>query len=83
MLRLFCRRLGVEFVPAMLAWPPGPRPSDGTWAPHWYASVEQSRGFEAWRPRAGELSGELEALHRRCLPLYQRLWGERLCAAAG
>ena len=33
--------------PAMLAWPPGPRESDGVWAPHWYGSVASSTGFRA------------------------------------
>lgn len=42
-----CRRLGVPFDEAMLAWPHGPRPTDGVWAKHWYASVEASTGFGA------------------------------------
>ena len=43
--RLICDAFGVDFDPAMLAWPAGPRPSDGLWAPHWYRSVEASTGF--------------------------------------
>jgi hypothetical protein len=40
-----CRRLDVTFDGAMLAWPPGPRDSDGIWAPHWYSAVVDSTGF--------------------------------------
>ena len=40
-----CARLGIAFSEAMLAWPAGPRDSDGVWAPHWYASVWASTGF--------------------------------------
>ena len=39
------RRAGFAFDPRMLAWPAGPRPSDGVWAAHWYASVNASTGF--------------------------------------
>lgn len=42
-----CQRLGITFTERMLNWPAGARSSDGVWAPHWYASVEQSTGFEA------------------------------------
>lgn len=46
-LRALCERVGIPFSDRMLSWPPGPRDSDGVWAPHWYASVEQSTGFAA------------------------------------
>ncbi len=39
-----CEQLGIDFEPAMLSWPAGPRSSDGVWAPYWYASVEASTG---------------------------------------
>jgi len=45
--RLVCSAFGVDFDPAMLSWPVGPRPSDGVWAKHWYASVEGSTAFGA------------------------------------
>ncbi|MEO1092820.1 MAG: HAD family hydrolase [Pseudomonadota bacterium] len=44
-LRLLCTAIGISFDPAMLAWPPGPRASDGVWAPHWYDAVSRSTGF--------------------------------------
>jgi hypothetical protein len=43
--REICRRLDVPFDDAMLAWPSGPRPTDGVWARHWYAAVEASTSF--------------------------------------
>jgi hypothetical protein len=46
-LRALCARLGIPFADAMLAWPAGPRDSDGVWAPHWYAQVWSSTGFSA------------------------------------
>jgi len=44
-LRELCRRLEIAFDPAMLAWPPGPKPEDGVWAGRWYAGVHASSGF--------------------------------------
>jgi hypothetical protein len=44
-LAALCRALGVPFDARMLAWPPGPRDSDGVWAPYWYDSVRSSTGF--------------------------------------
>ena len=50
-LRWLCGRLGIGFTPAMLRWPAGPRDSDGARAPHWYAAVRASTGFEPPRRR--------------------------------
>lgn len=46
-LQALCAALGLAFDAAMLAWPAGPRDSDGVWAPAWYEAVERSTGFEA------------------------------------
>ena len=46
-LRGLCAALGVPFTAAMLSWPPGPRETDGVWAPHWYDSVWR---FDRLRP---------------------------------
>jgi hypothetical protein len=40
-----CGALDIAYDSSMLAWPPGPRPTDGVWAPAWYRSVERSTGF--------------------------------------
>lgn len=45
-LRALCGRLGIPFTREMLHWPAGRRDSDGVWAPHWYAAVEASTGFQ-------------------------------------
>lgn len=76
-LRALCAGVGVGFNERMLAWPAGRRDSDGVWAPHWYAAVEKSTGFEAWRPRDVELSGEALAVAEACRPAYDRLHRHR------
>lgn len=43
-LRALCAAIGLEWDPAMLKWPPGPKPYDGPWAPWWYKSVHASSG---------------------------------------
>jgi hypothetical protein len=78
MLAALCQRLGVPFTDRMLAWPPGPRDSDGVWAPHWYASVYDSTGFAPYTPRTGELPQALESVLATCLPIYEKLYSHRL-----
>ena len=46
-LSALCVRLDMPFSESMLHWPAGSRASDGVWAPHWYAAVERTTGFEA------------------------------------
>lgn len=74
-LRGLCAALDVPFDPAMLSWPAGPRPSDGVWAPHWYASVEASTGFGPYREEAVDLPDHLEELAARCRPSYDEMRG--------
>ena len=80
-LAALCDALGVEFDPAMLAWPPGRRDTDGVWAPYWYASVEQSTGFAPYRPPSEPLPVELQPLVDAAQPLYDELyatgWSDR------
>ena len=77
-----CRRLGLEFRESMLAWPAGPRPTDGVWAKHWYEQVERSTGFAPYRPREGELSADLVAVEAEACEIYQRLHAFRITAVA-
>jgi len=79
-LELLCDALGVEFSERMLSWPAGPRPTDGVWAKHWYREVERSTGFAPWKPRTGELTGEVARLYEECLPYYRKLAERRLRA---
>ena len=77
-LRTLCTRLGLVFDPAMLTWAPGPRATDGAWAPHWYASVEASTGFGAPRKDAAEVPDRLRPVLDACLPLFDHLSSFRL-----
>jgi len=78
-LRALCDWLGTGFSERMLRWPRGPRPSDGIWAPHWYAHVWESNGFEAPEPRSIELSDVAQDVVDACQPHYARLHALRLC----
>ena len=77
-LRRLCDWLGIEFSERMLSWPAGPRDSDGVWAPHWYAAVWKSTGFEPWRPRETNLSDHDAAVAESCRPVYEALHARRL-----
>lgn len=77
-LRWICDWLGIEFTPSMLSWPPGPRDSDGVWAPHWYDAVWASTGFTAYQPREVTLTEHDRAVAEACRPAYQRLWQARV-----
>jgi hypothetical protein len=85
-----CEALGVEYDPCMLAWSAGPRPEDGVWAPHWYASVYRSTCFDgsqkaadestSWSADAGERPES--TLLAECEPLYAELRDHAVSAAA-
>jgi hypothetical protein len=77
-LRWLCEYAGVEFLASMLTWPPGPRDSDGVWAPYWYAAVQRSTGFEPYRRRRVELTPEGEQVVAATRPAYERLYDARL-----
>ena len=72
-LERLCARLELDYDPAMLHWPAGPKPYDGSWAPHWYAGVHASTGFHPYRPRQIDLSPTLSDIAERCRPVYERL----------
>ena len=72
-LRALCRAIYIPFDSDMLAWPSGPRPEDGAWAPWWYESVWRSTGFG---PPPGDLpviSAKYKPLLEACLPAYDAL----------
>lgn len=77
-LAALCAAVGVEFDEVMLRWPAGPKPEDGVWAEHWYASAHRSTGFGP--PPDGEvvLSDSQRTLVDECQPLYERLLGHHL-----
>jgi len=81
-LRVLCEALRVTFDPAMLTWPPGPRPTDGVWAPAWYASVEKTTGFgpPSQEPQLDDLPDALKRLAEKARLLYETLAAHRLRA---
>jgi hypothetical protein len=77
-LRRLCAALGLAFDPAMLSWAPGPRATDGAWAPHWYAAVEASTGFARSDPTPAEVPARLRPLVEAARPYYDELAADRL-----
>ena len=77
-LRRLCAALGLDFDPAMLSWPSGPRASDGVWAPHWYAAVWASTGFAPYDPAPAEVPATLRPLVEAAQPYYDELAAHRL-----
>jgi Sulfotransferase domain len=77
-LRWLCGWLDIPFTDRMLSWPPGPRASDGVWAPHWYEAVWSSTGFMPWRPREMTLSDHDAAVAQACRPTYDALYARRV-----
>ena len=80
MLAALCAAVGIGFDEAMLAWPAGPRASDGVWAPAWYDAVHRSTGWAP--PRAPARTEALPAAHQRiveqAMPFYESLARHRL-----
>ncbi|MBL8858933.1 MAG: sulfotransferase family protein [Planctomycetes bacterium] len=72
-LRQLCARVGLDFDPAMLTWPRGPRAFDGVWAPHWYASVHASTGFQPYAPKREPFPARLRPLLDECRPHFREL----------
>ncbi len=70
-----CDAVGIPFSAAMLAWPAGPRETDGVWAPAWYDAVERSTGFELARAEedAPLLDDGLRRIAEAARPFYERL----------
>ena len=73
MLITLCEYVGVPFDPSMLAWEPGPRETDGIWAPHWYARVHESTGFEPPSPEPTNPPKHLHAVIHECTAIEQSL----------
>lgn len=78
MLRALCETIGLEFDPAMLAWPAGPKPYDGVWAPHWYRSLHATTGFAGPEGPLPEVSGHLAELVEQTMPAYRMLEAKKI-----
>jgi hypothetical protein len=77
-LRALCGVLGIAFEERMLRWPPGPRASDGVWAPYWYGAVLRSRGFEPYRERERNVPREHQRIIDAVMPPFEALYEKRL-----
>lgn len=67
-----CKRLGLDFQPAMLKWEAGPKPYDGIWASFWYGGIHKSTCFHP--PSGGRaLAPSLAPLLEACYPVYHVL----------
>ena len=72
-LRALCAGIGIEFDPAMLSWPEGPKPFDGAWAPHWYDAVHRSTAFSDAEPPLPTVPGGYASLIRPAIDQYERM----------
>jgi hypothetical protein len=68
-----CAALNIPFTEKMLHWPAGPKPYDGSWAPHWYNAVHQSTGLDEPEGPLPDLSPEFQKLADEAMPHYDRL----------
>jgi len=78
MLSRLCQQLTMPFDKAMLSWPPGPRETDGAWAPWWYKSVEASTGFAPQKKEPPIVPEKYQNILKACQPAYERLHAKRI-----
>lgn len=72
-LRQVCEMIGIAFETQMLHWPAGPKVYDGVWAPHWYANVHRSTGFERQPTSERPLPKHLNSLYEAASVFYDNL----------
>ena len=77
-LRALCELLHIGFTPRMLRWPPGPRASDGIWAPYWYDKVLGSTGFEPPRVHQPQVPPGYRDVIDAVMPSFEVLFARRL-----
>ncbi len=77
-LKKLCSALGIPFTENMLHWPPGSKPYDGVWAPHWYNAVHASTGFGDAEGALPTLPADYQPLLEQAAPHYQRLAAYKL-----
>lgn len=77
-LRQACDKVGIAFETQMLHWPAGPKAYDGVWAPHWYANVHRSTGFEKQPTSERPLPSHLNSLYETASIFYDKLLQQAL-----
>ncbi len=75
-----CDAVGIPFYESMLTWRPGPRETDGAWAPHWYDNVHKSTGFGTYTPKLDAVPDELQTVYETCQACYEALAPHRIRA---
>ncbi|NKX45242.1 HAD family hydrolase [Roseicyclus persicicus] len=73
MLGRLCAEIGLPYSDAMLQWEAGPKPFDGSWAPHWYNAVHRSTGFAGPEGPVPEVPPGRRALLDAALPVYEAM----------
>jgi hypothetical protein len=73
-----CGALGIDFTDRMLSWLAGPHPNDGNWAPHWYAGVYRSTGFEPYQPKNEPVPTQFPEMLAQAQKLYDQLAAHKL-----
>jgi hypothetical protein len=73
-----CEALNLEFTDTMLAWPPGPRETDGVWAKYWYKEVETTTSFRPYKPKDEPVPEHMREMLRTCEQHYERLYRHRI-----
>jgi len=73
-----CEACGIPFDEAMLAWPSGPKPFDGNWAPHWYNAAWASTGFAKPEAKPVELPDHLRKIADQARTYYRTMQRFRL-----
>lgn len=73
MLSALCSRIGIPWDEAMLSWPAGPKPEDGSWGEFWYDNVRRSTGWQPHQPKDDVVPARLHGLLEECDAYYRRL----------
>jgi hypothetical protein len=68
-----CRRIDIDFDPAMLEWEAGARPEDGAWAKYWYHNLHRSTGFAPYSEKTDPFPERLRPLLDESRPHYEYL----------
>jgi len=85
LVRAYCERVGIAFIPQALTWPPEDRPEWGL-SSRWHADAAASTGFASPSAAGSHLSVDVErhpvlsGYLARHLPFYAELHARRLTA---
>src|SRR5215207_1922683 len=78
MIRAYCEKLDVPFMPESLSWEPGEVAGWEMWT-QWHEEAQESTGIKS-QPLEDdtEVLAGLESVYERCLPYYEELHQKRL-----